>query len=114
VDARRDLLAQCLDRLLPGDRTAPAALGRCPALTGVHGVDVRAVEPVLEQPLRGRRPHLLAPAPFCLASLLYRDSAVDLSEGRRRLLNHHSSGEAEQLKPRRFIVPVFDCREVYH
>jgi hypothetical protein len=112
VDACRDLLAQCLDRLLPGDRTAPAALGRRPALTGVHGVDVRAVEPVLEQPLRGRGPHLLAPAPFCLASLLHRDPAVDLGEGCRRLLDHHASDEAEQLKPRRLIVHVFDYREM--
>lgn len=29
---------------------------------------------------------------------------------RRRLLYHHASGEAEQLRPRRFIVHVFDSR----
>jgi hypothetical protein len=66
---------------------------------------------VLEQPLRRRRPHLPAAAPFCLASLLHRDPAVDLGEGRRRLLDHHAPSEVERLKPRRFIVPSESRRE---
>jgi hypothetical protein len=111
VDAGGHLLAQRFQRLLPCDRTAPAALGRCPALTGVHGVTVRTVE-LLDRPLGRRRPHLLPPSPCCLAPLFPRDPSVDLGEGRRRLLDHHPPGKTEQLEPRRFFVHVFDCKEV--
>ncbi len=108
----RDLPAQGFDRLLPRERTASAALGRRPAATGVHSVDLRAVEAVVHQPLRRWRPRLRTPAPFCLTSLFRGDPAVGLGEGRCRLLGHRVPGEAEQLKPGQPLGHSFDYKAV--
>lgn len=61
VDAGRDV-PEGIACLLPGGGAAPATAGRHPAVTGVHGANVGAVQAVLDQPLRRLRPPLLAAA----------------------------------------------------
>lgn len=108
VHARRHAMPQSINHLLAGRGTTPARLRRCPAVPGMDGIHVLPVEPVLEQPVRRRRPHLLTSAPLSLAPLLVRDPPVELPHGSRRLLHDHTAREAQQLQSGRLVAHTFD------
>lgn len=98
VHARRHAMPQSFNHLPAGRGTTPARLRRCPTVPGMDGIHALPVEPVLEQPVRRRRPHLFTSAPLSLAPLLVRDPPVELPHGSRRLLHDHTAREAQQLQ----------------
>ncbi|MFI1165668.1 hypothetical protein ACH4UM_19140 [Streptomyces sp. NPDC020801] len=73
--------------------------------------DVSPLEALLDEPVRSWRPRFLAAPSFRLSPFLVGDPPVELGEGIRRLLDHDSPGEVEQLESRRRpIVHMFDIR----
>lgn len=108
VHARRHAMPQSFNHLLAGRGTTPARLRRCPAVPGMNTIHVLPVEPVLEQPVRRRRPHLPTSTPLSLAPLLVRYPPVELPHGSRRLLHDHTAREAQQLQSGRLVAHTFD------
>ncbi|MER5918293.1 hypothetical protein ABT124_50775 [Streptomyces sp. NPDC001982] len=64
----------------------------------MDGDQVVLVQAPRDQPLRRRRPHLLGSTVLCLPALFICDPSVELCQGRRRVLDHDTAREAQQLQ----------------
>jgi hypothetical protein len=109
VAAGRHLLLECVQGLLAGD--GPGAVTGVPAGAGVdiHRLAPGTVQPVLEEPVRRCRPHLLTTAPLRLASFLLGDPPVDEFQLPRGLLLDDAPGETRTrpMSARR-VTPLLD------
>ncbi|WP_374204442.1 hypothetical protein [Streptomyces pseudogriseolus] len=76
MDARRYLLAQCLDRLLPGDRTAPAVSCWTTAHADVHWANLTEPLRLLDWEGWGMAPEGFDAATLYAHSLLQPDTAA--------------------------------------
>ena len=76
MDARRYLLAQCLDRLLPGDRTAPALSRWTTAHADVHWANLTEPLRLPDWEGRGTAPEGFDAATLYAYSLLQPDTAA--------------------------------------
>ncbi|MGV4988945.1 hypothetical protein [Streptomyces sp. NRAIS3] len=70
----------------------------------MHGVHVLAVEPVLDQPFRIRRPALLALPSLVLEPFLVGDPPVDQGELPGGLLFDDAAGEPQHVQTRGRLV----------